>query len=46
MRLGARLSYTRHAVYLRNPLLRMFLRRFARHFEGEPAANGRLGVCA
>ncbi|NII55418.1 GNAT family N-acetyltransferase [Luteibacter sp. SG786] len=45
-RLGARLSYTRHAVYLRNPVLRMLLRRFARHFEGEPVANGRVGVCA
>lgn len=36
--LGARLSLTRHAVYLRNPLLRALLRRLARHFEGEAAS--------
>jgi predicted N-acyltransferase len=34
--LGATLSLTRHAVYLRNPLLRALLRRFSRHFESEP----------
>ena len=34
--LGATLSLTRHAVYLRNPLLRMLLRRCSRHFESEP----------
>ncbi|MEI7037402.1 GNAT family N-acetyltransferase [Fulvimonas yonginensis] len=36
--LGARLSPTRHAVYLRNPLLRALLRRLAGHFEGEAAS--------
>lgn len=34
--LGARTTRTRHAVYLRNPLLRAALRRLARHFESEP----------
>lgn len=34
--LGARFSTTRHAVYLRNPLLRFVLRRCARWFESEP----------
>ncbi|KRE88426.1 ATP synthase subunit alpha [Frateuria sp. Soil773] len=38
--LGATLSFTRHAVYLRNPLLRMLLRRLARHFEGEARRYG------
>ncbi|HET6803959.1 MAG TPA: GNAT family N-acetyltransferase [Frateuria sp.] len=33
--LGAQLSLTRHAVYLRNPLLRALFRRLARHFQGE-----------
>jgi predicted N-acyltransferase len=36
LQLGATLSLTRHAVYLRNPLLRSLLRRFSRHFESEP----------
>ena len=36
LQLGATLSLTRHAVYLRNPLLRMLLRRCSRHFESEP----------
>jgi len=31
--LGARFTFTRHAVYLRNRLLRAMLRRLARHFE-------------
>jgi predicted N-acyltransferase len=31
--LGARFTFTRHAVYVRNPLLRAMLRRLARHFE-------------
>jgi len=34
--LGARFCITRHAVYPRNRLVRAFLRRMARHFEGEP----------
>lgn len=33
--LGATLSMTRHAVYLRNPLLRALLRRCSHWFEGE-----------
>jgi predicted N-acyltransferase len=33
--LGARMSFTRHAVYARNPLLRAMLRRLARHFESD-----------
>ena len=33
--LGARFDFTRHAVYLRNPLLRLTLRRLARHFESD-----------
>lgn len=31
--LGAQFHLTRHAVYVRNPLLRAVLRRFAHHFE-------------
>ncbi len=31
--LGARFHLTRHAVFVRNPLLRAVLRRFAHHFE-------------
>lgn len=38
--LGARLSYTRHAVYARNPLVRALLRRLAHHFESDPVAGG------
>lgn len=39
--LGARLSRTRHAVYLRNPLLRALFRRIAHRFEAPPSsANG------
>lgn len=38
--LGARLSCTRHAVYLRNPLLRAVLRRIAGRFEGPARAGG------
>jgi hypothetical protein len=34
--LGARFSTTRHAVYLRNPLLRFAFRRCAHLFEAEP----------
>lgn len=33
--LGARFTWTRHAVYVRNPLLRALARRFAGHFEGD-----------
>lgn len=33
--LGARFSFTRHAVFIRNPLLRAVGRRFARHFESD-----------
>ncbi|SEW17882.1 GNAT family N-acetyltransferase [Luteibacter sp. 329MFSha] len=35
--LGARFHLTRHAVYVRNPLLRVVLRRFAHRFEAESA---------
>ena len=35
--LGAHITRTRHAVYLRNPLLRAGLRKLARFFETEPA---------
>ena len=31
--LGARMTFTRHAVYARNPLLRALLRRIGSHFE-------------
>jgi hypothetical protein len=34
--LGARMTRTRHAVYVRNPVLRWLLRRLAHHFESEP----------
>lgn len=34
--LGAHFCITRHAVYLRNPLLRALFRRIAHHFESEP----------
>jgi hypothetical protein len=37
--LGATLSMTRHAVYLRNPLLRALLRRCAHWFEGEAVSG-------
>jgi predicted N-acyltransferase len=33
--LGARMTFTRHAVYARNPLLRAMLRRLGRHFESD-----------
>ncbi|WP_243041510.1 peptidogalycan biosysnthesis protein [Dyella sedimenti] len=33
--LGARFTLTRHAVYLRNPLLRLLARRLARFFESD-----------
>ncbi|MEO6799121.1 MAG: GNAT family N-acetyltransferase [Rhodanobacter sp.] len=33
--LGARMTFTRHAVYARNPLLRALLRRIGGHFEGD-----------
>ena len=33
--LGARFTFTRHAVYVRNPLLRAVARRFSRHFEND-----------
>jgi hypothetical protein len=34
-RLGARFTFTRHAVYVRNPLLRALARRFAGRFESD-----------
>ncbi len=34
-RLGARFTFTRHAVCLRNPILRMMLRTFRRFFESD-----------
>jgi predicted N-acyltransferase len=33
--LGARMTFTRHAVYARNPVLRMLLRRLGGHFESD-----------
>ncbi len=33
--LGAQMTFTRHAVYVRNPLLRFLLRRLGRHFESD-----------
>ena len=33
--LGARFTFTQHAVYIRNPLLRMILKPFKRFFEGD-----------
>lgn len=33
--LGAHMTFTRHAVYARNPLLRMLLRRLGSHFESD-----------
>ena len=33
--LGARMTFTRHAVYARNPLLRALLRRLGHHFESD-----------
>lgn len=33
--LGARMTFTRHAVYARNPLLRALLRRLGTHFESD-----------
>ncbi len=33
--LGAQFTFKRHAVYIRNPLLRALGRRFARHFESD-----------
>lgn len=38
--LGARFCITRHAVYVRNPLLHGLFRRIAHHFESEPAVPG------
>jgi predicted N-acyltransferase len=36
--LGAKFTFTRHAVYVRNPLLRAVLRRFSGAFESDRAA--------
>jgi predicted N-acyltransferase len=36
--LGARMTFTRHAVYARNPLLRVLLRRIGGHFESDRQA--------
>jgi len=33
--LGARMTFTRHAVYARNSLLRALLRRLGGHFESD-----------
>ncbi len=35
--LGARFTFTRHAVFVRNPVLRAVLRRLSRHFESDRA---------
>ncbi|NID17176.1 GNAT family N-acetyltransferase [Luteibacter yeojuensis] len=42
--LGARLSRTRHAVYLRHPWLRAAFRRIAHRFEAPPVSDGEQGV--
>lgn len=42
--LGARFSQTRHAVYLRQPLLRALLRRMAHRFAGEPRTTALAGA--
>ena len=42
--LGAKMSRTRHAVYLRNPLLRALLRRLAHRFESEPLTEIHAGA--
>lgn len=44
--LGARFCFTRHAVYVRNPLLRALLRRFAHRFQAEPARRSAPGATA
>lgn len=33
--LGAKFTFTRHAVYIRSPLLRTLIRRFSNSFEGD-----------
>jgi hypothetical protein len=33
--LGASMTFTRHAVYTRNPLLRALLRKLGSHFESD-----------
>ncbi|MEO8747195.1 MAG: GNAT family N-acetyltransferase [Rhodanobacter sp.] len=44
--LGARFSTTRHAVYLRNPLLRFVFRRCSRLFESDPVQADSAGGVA
>lgn len=36
--LGAHFTFTQHAVYVRNPVLRMILRRLSKYFEGDQIA--------
>ena len=42
--LGAKMSRTQHAVYLRNPLLRALLRRLVHRFESEPLTEIHAGA--
>ncbi|WCM92654.1 GNAT family N-acetyltransferase [Acidovorax sp. NCPPB 2350] len=44
--LGARFTWTRHAVYVRNPLLRALARRFAGRFESDRQWNDGTGAAA
>lgn len=40
--LGAQFTLTRHAIYVRNPILRAILRRLSKHFEGDQLALDQL----
>ncbi|WP_447733286.1 GNAT family N-acetyltransferase [Rhodanobacter soli] len=42
--LGARMTFTRHAVYARNPLLRALLRRLGHHFESDRSWQAAAGA--
>ncbi|HVC17566.1 MAG TPA: GNAT family N-acetyltransferase [Rhodanobacter sp.] len=42
--LGAHMTFTRHAVYARNPLLRVLLRRLGGHFESDRNWQAAAGV--
>ncbi|TAM59015.1 MAG: GNAT family N-acetyltransferase [Rhodanobacter sp.] len=42
--LGARMTFTRHAVYARNPLLRALLRRLGGHFESDRSWQAAVGA--
>ena len=40
--LGASFTFTRHAVYVRNPVLRTILRRLSKHFESDQAVMAKM----